>query len=43
MKQPKRLQTIADLAKTLSLKECAAPLAAVMSDSKAAPAARLPQ
>jgi putative heme-binding domain-containing protein len=41
MTHPKRLQTIADLAKALSLKECAAPLAAVMSDFKAPPAARL--
>jgi putative heme-binding domain-containing protein len=41
MKNPQRLQTIADLAKALSLKECAAPLAAVMSDAKAEPAARL--
>ncbi len=41
MKNPKRLQTIAELAKALALKECAAPLAAVMSDPKADPAARL--
>jgi putative heme-binding domain-containing protein len=40
-KDPKRLTTIADLAKALALKECAAPLAAVMSDPKAAPASRL--
>ncbi|MDB5318596.1 MAG: putative rane-bound dehydrogenase [Phycisphaerales bacterium] len=40
-KDPKRLTTIADLAKSLALKECAAPLAAVMSDSKADPASRL--
>lgn len=35
-----RIQTISDLAKTLSLKECAAPLAAVMNDPKADGAAR---
>jgi len=41
LKNPQRLQTIADLAKSLSLKECAAPLAAVMSDGKADGPSRL--
>jgi putative heme-binding domain-containing protein len=35
-----RIQTISELAKALSLKECAAPLAAVMNDPKADGAAR---
>jgi len=41
LRNAQRLQTVADLAKALSLKECAAPLAGVMSDAKADPVVRL--
>jgi putative heme-binding domain-containing protein len=40
-KDARRLQTVADLARVLALKECAAPLAAILMDAKADAGARV--